>query len=113
MTKTPGNLMIGDTVAIGLSAGPAANGSWLDGHATLSFSTVIEATEKAVKLQGETLSGKEISTWIPRRALTGTDPFALARWFQLSPWQVKWLGMTSRTHVGGGDHWLAPGVKLI
>lgn len=99
------NLQIGDIVNVAL-AGAITSGGAL---CCAGFSgEVIAATDKAVQLQGETESGKEITAWFPRKALANPSDrgnfgnqrvvgATLARWFTAQGWTAKFIALNTRT----------------
>jgi hypothetical protein len=100
-------MQITDTISI-----VAASGRNVVSNTMLIASSqaeIVSVTEKAVKVQAETLNGKTVEAWFPKKAfrviqssaLSGTNAShhttTLAPWFRASGWSEKFLELTTWT----------------
>jgi hypothetical protein len=103
------SFQLSDRIEINLDAVITSNGSMLSAWAS---GEIVAMTDKAVKLQAITESGKEITCWFPKKALqvfsgNRTNPFdnetahyvTLARWFRLNDWTLRFLNLTRESHT--------------
>ena len=73
--------------------------------------TVTKVTEKAIQVKGETESGKEISAWLPKKAIkvlgekkkmVGSDcdycTAELARWFKGDDWTNTFFRLATKCY---------------
>lgn len=70
--------------------------------------TVVEETEKAVKLEASTEKGKAITAWFPKKALKAEirshslgeyEVFTLAKWFKIEGWTSRWIELARSVSV--------------
>lgn len=103
-------LQVGAMVSVPLAGGITSNGALC--CAGFSFD-IIGETAKAWKVQAETETGKEITAWLPKSALTkptdrgnwGNQPVytcGLARWFNPTGWTATFISLaTSNSTLRG------------
>ncbi len=104
MTAT---IQINDSVAIVLASARNLVTNTL--AVAASRCEVIDARDKAVKLQSTTARGKVVTAWFPRKALASIGDAAalhgqntahhtvrLAPWFKADDWTARFLEMTTR-----------------
>jgi len=104
---TTTTLGVGAIVSIPTEGALTSGGSLL--CAGVSFD-IIGETDKAWKVQAETESGKEISAWLPKAALTevtergrfGNQPTytaQFARWFEPTGWTARFIELAIRNTI--------------
>lgn len=97
------NIAVGTIVSITLGGGITSGGALC--CAGISFD-VIGETDKAWKVQAETENGKEITAWLPKKALIkpvdrgnfGNQPVVsaqFARWFNPTGWTAQFLNLAT------------------
>ncbi len=99
-------MQINDTVSIVTACGRNVVHNTM-AHAA-SHGTVVNMTDKAIKLKGQTRNGKIITCWLPRKALrplgapdrpswsnSAIHVVTLAPWFRPEGWAARWIDMTT------------------
>jgi hypothetical protein len=91
-------MQINDTISIITASGFGGGNTMISAGV---HAEIIEVSEKAVKLQGATRSGKIVSAWLPKKALKAISTATignsqhstceLARWFSPSGWTATFL----------------------